>query len=415
MKKILFTLASALLTFGFGFSQTTEIPDRNFEQALIDLGYDSGDPDGFVLTTNINLITELNVSNKSITDLTGIEGFTDLTSLDCYSNELTSLDVSNNTALTSLYCYGNQLTSLDVSNNTALTILYCYSNELTSLDVSNNTALDWLYCYGNKLTSLAVSNNTALTSLICGSNQLTSLDVSNNTALTILYYYGNKLTSLDVSNNTALTSLSCYNNQLTSLDVSNNTALTYLHCYNNQLTILDVSNNTALTNLSCSNNQLTSLDVSNNTALTRLYCANALTSLDVRNGNNINFINFDSTSNPNLTCIFVDDVDWSSENWTGFIDSASTFVANEAECSALSVVDYASYLDIFIHPNPTENHLFVQGHKNPISISISNLQGKKVLSKINVDKIDVSELSNGVYFIKISDGINSSTKKFIKN
>ena len=373
MKKILFTLASALLTFGFGFSQTTEIPDRNFEQALIDLGYDSGDPDGFVLTTNINLITELNVSNKSITDLTGIEGFTDLTSLDCYSNEL------------------------------------------TSLDVSNNTALDWLYCYGNKLTSLAVSNNTALTSLICGSNQLTSLDVSNNTALTILYYYGNKLTSLDVSNNTALTSLSCYNNQLTSLDVSNNTALTYLHCYNNQLTILDVSNNTALTNLSCSNNQLTSLDVSNNTALTRLYCANALTSLDVRNGNNINFINFDSTSNPNLTCSFVDDGDWSSENWTGFIDSASTFVANEAECSALSVVDYASYLDIFIHPNPTENHLFVQGHKNPISISISNLQGKKVLSKINVDKIDVSELSNGVYFIKISDGINSSTKKFIKN
>ena len=353
MKKILFTLASALLTFGFGFSQTTEIPDLNFEQALIDLGYDSGDPDGFVLTTNINLITELNVSNKSITDLTGIEGFTDLTRLSCYNNQLTSLNVSNNTALTYLGCGDNQLTILDVSNNTALTYLQCGNNQLTILDVSNNTALTYLGC---------------------GDNQLTSLNVSNNTALT---------------------SLSCFNNQLTILDVSNNTALTSLQCYNNQLTILDVSNNTALTGLYC--------------------FVNELTSLNVRNGNNINFRNFDSSSNPNLTCIFVDDVDWSPENWTVFIDSASTFVANEAECSALSVVDYASYLDIFIHPNPTENHLFVQGHKNPISISISNLQGKKVLSKINVDKIDVSELSNGVYFIKISDGINSSTKKFIKN
>ena len=123
MKKILFTLASALLTFGFGFSQTTEIPDLNFEQALIDLGYDSGDPDGFVLTTNINLITELNVSNKSITDLTGIEGFTDLTRLSCYNNQLTSLNVSNNTALTYLGCGKNQLTILDVSNNTALTVI----------------------------------------------------------------------------------------------------------------------------------------------------------------------------------------------------------------------------------------------------------------------------------------------------
>ena len=40
----------------------------------------------------------------------------------------------------------NQLTSLDVSNNTALTYLDCGNNQLTSLDVSNNTALEYLYC-----------------------------------------------------------------------------------------------------------------------------------------------------------------------------------------------------------------------------------------------------------------------------
>ena len=54
--------------------------------------------------------------------------------------------ISNSTALTTLYCYDNQLTSLDVSNNTALTTLWCYYNQLTSLDVSNNTALTRLDC-----------------------------------------------------------------------------------------------------------------------------------------------------------------------------------------------------------------------------------------------------------------------------
>ena len=175
-----------------------------------------------------------------------------VTHLNCSSEKVTGLDVSNNVALTSLYCNMNQLTNLNVSNNITLTSLECYSNQLTSLDVSNNTALASLKCYSNQLTSLDVSNNTALTYLHCGNNQLTSLDVSNNTALTQLWFNVNQLTSLDISNNTALTYLYCGNNQLTSLDVSNNTALTYLSCSNNQLTSLDVSNNLLLTTLTCS-------------------------------------------------------------------------------------------------------------------------------------------------------------------
>ena len=355
MKKLLL-----LLVLGFtivGFSQTTLIPDPNFEQALIDLGYDTAPINGSVPTANISGVTELQVYQAGIADLTGIEDFTALTELECWGNDLTSLDVSNNTALTYLYSGINELTSLDVSNNLALTYLDCDNNQLTSLDVSNNTALTYLYCFSNELTSLDVSNNTSLTDLNCGNNQLTSLDVSNNTALTYLICEGNQLTSLDVSNNTSLTDLNCYNNQLTSLDVSNNTAFTWLSCYSNQLTSLDVSNNTALTYLDCDNNQLTSLDVSNNTSLIFLICYNnqltsldvsnnlaltgllcynnELTSLDVRNGNNTGINEFDSTNNPDLICIFVDDTSYSNTNWTD-IDPASTFVNNEAECEALS-------------------------------------------------------------------------------
>ena len=96
----------------------TNVPDDNFEQALIDFGYDNV-IDDYVLTANISSVTSLDVNNEEISDLTGIEGFSVLDTLRCSNNQLTSLDVSANTALTFLSCYGNQLTSLDMRIYTA--------------------------------------------------------------------------------------------------------------------------------------------------------------------------------------------------------------------------------------------------------------------------------------------------------
>ena len=125
MKRVLFLLVFIPV---FSFSQYTTIPGENFEQALIDLGYDDV-IDGKVLTENISSIDSLGVSRKKISDLSGIEAFTSLKRLDCRRNKLTSLDVSNNTALAELHCRDNQLISLDVSNNTALIYFYCSGNK----------------------------------------------------------------------------------------------------------------------------------------------------------------------------------------------------------------------------------------------------------------------------------------------
>ena len=53
-----------------------------------------------------------------------------LTNLFCFDNQLTSLDVSQNTKLRTLWCSGNRLSSLDLSQNTVLTKLYCYQNQI---------------------------------------------------------------------------------------------------------------------------------------------------------------------------------------------------------------------------------------------------------------------------------------------
>jgi hypothetical protein len=172
-------------------------------------------------------------------------------------------------------------------------------------------------------------------------NQLTSLDVSANSALTTLVCYDNQLTSLDVSQNTSLIALWCWENQLTSLDVSQNIELTLLTCYRNQLTSLDISQNNNLTELQCWDNQITSLDVSQNSALGYVLCqSNQLTSLNVANGNNVMMgavATFNATNNPDLSCIEVDDVAWSTANWTvsiGHIDAQHYFSDN---CSSTGI------------------------------------------------------------------------------
>ena len=264
--------------------QSVEINETNFPDATFRKYVKDFDKDGnHVLSPQeIAEVTEINVYNKSISDLTGIKYFTELETLMCYSNRLTSLDVSGCTELKGLICYNNQLAELDVSENAALVELNCLNNDLTSLDVSGCTELKGLICYNNQLAELDVSENAALVELNCLNNDLTSLDVSDCTALTYLDCSDNRLTSLDVSKNTALGWLNCSDNQLRSLDVSKNTALGSLYCSGNRLTSLDVSKNMNLYTLACSANQLTSLDVSKNTALGSLYCSgNRLTSLDV--------------------------------------------------------------------------------------------------------------------------------------
>jgi len=224
-------------TFNEGEIITIDWGDGNVEEFKSFKVYKDWDEDGedeihYVLSTDDDIEHEYSNKNPHIVTIKG-----NIKGLNCYYNNLTSLNVSGCTALIWLDCNITNLTSLDVSKNTELIYLNCSSNNLTSLDVSKNTELIHLECHENNLTSLDVSKNTALIDLRCHHmKDLTSLDVSKNTALIWLDCHENNLTSLDVSKNTALTYLDCSDNNLTSLDVSKNTALTWLDCSGNNLT-----------------------------------------------------------------------------------------------------------------------------------------------------------------------------------
>ena len=85
------------------------------------------------------------------------------------------------------------------------------------------------------------------------------------------------------------------------------------------------------------------------------------------------------------------------------------FVRNS---STASINDFSK--DLFlIYPNPTKEYINIDCSSLE-SVTIYNILGKELIKETS-NRINVSSLSNGVYFIKVSDGVNSSTKKFIKD
>jgi Leucine-rich repeat (LRR) protein len=165
----------------------TSFPDDNFRNWLLDANNLNGvGSDGTLTAGEIAKVTQIDVRGQGISDLTGIENFTRLTSLHCSRNQLTSLPALPN-SLEYLDCNSNQLTSLPDLSTTVLTDLYCDSNQLTSLP-DLPTSLTTLYCSSNQLTSLP-NLPTSLITLQCTSNQLTSLPDLSTTVLTTLRAY----------------------------------------------------------------------------------------------------------------------------------------------------------------------------------------------------------------------------------
>jgi len=207
-------------------SPEISIPDKNFLNALTELGVDH-DRNGQISLQEAEAAQTIRLWPSDIHDLNGIEYFINLDTLSIIMNPISEPDLSQNKSLKYLELIGCGLTMLDLSENKELVHLDCESrlamkNTLTTLDLSSNPKLEFLSCIENQITSLNISSNPQLSALHCGYNKLSSLNVSLNTNLKTLHCNNNLLTSLDVSKNTALTDMITCGNRFSGFDISNN-------------------------------------------------------------------------------------------------------------------------------------------------------------------------------------------------
>lgn len=212
-----------------------------------------------------------------------------------------------------------------------------------------------------------------------------------------------------------------YNNNLTGIlpaEIGNLTNLNTLILSNNNLSgnFSNANNLVNIIYLNINDNQLTDeLDISNLTELRSFsFNNNLFSSIDIRSGNNINLSVFEASDNPNLTCILVDDSAYSTTNWTD-IDATATFVETQAECSALGIDDVDISELISVYPNPTTGiiNIINSSDKTVEKVAITNVLGKRII-ETNVNKIDLSSLATGIYFVNLfTDDNNKVSYKII--
>jgi hypothetical protein len=70
-------------------------------------------------------------------------------------------------------------------------------------------------------------------------------------------------------------------------------------------------------------------------------------------------------------------------------------------------------IDLQLFPNPVKDVLNIKMNDDLSQAIIYNLQGQKVIES-TTKQINVSNLENGVYFIKVNSEGKNATKRFIK-
>ena len=335
MKKQLLLLTFLIATASYSIhAQNVNIPDANFKAYLV------GDPaintnsDSEISVAEAQAFSgELLINGLSISDLTGIEEFINITRLDCYNNNLTSIDVSNNLALTRLHCSDNQIETLDISANTSITDIQCHNNGvLYELNIANgnNSNINWMKAYGNSLSCIQIDTGftppaeagiynqgwTKGSSAIYGEDCVALNQVVNIPDVNFKsFLVSDNNINLNGDAEISVAEAQAFTGTIsaTGLGITDLTGIeafiniTILEVYSNSLTSLDVSNNTNLTRLHCADNQITQLDVSNIPTLNQVHCQNnQLVELNVANGNNSNFSYMKAYNNASLTCIQVD-------------------------------------------------------------------------------------------------------------
>lgn len=391
-----------LLLNSLAFSQDVYIPDVALKAKLVssNLGIDINSDGEIQVSEALSVTDTLYVGgsatvNGTISDLTGIEAFTNITGFKAAFNHIEILDLSQNHELLYIDVSHNNLTSINVSGCPALNNINCYNNQLTNLDISNNLLLSVLYCGKNNLAGLTVNTNTALEILDCATNKLTELDVTQNHNLQSLYCFDNNLTSLNLLNSSQLELLSCGTNpQLTGLNFSNTPLLVQLNCVA-----------TAVQSINLSMCPYVQLLICNGCPL--------LEQINLKNGNNayFNTAYFNLTNLPSLQIVCVDSQDSDFAQWVQNQVNPDVSVSDVCELATEVNNTHA----ITVYPNPTGNSIYITG-TGLFEIYIYNSLGQLAGYYKNVAKLDFSKFSQGLYMLYIQDASGAVTiTKVLKN
>lgn len=370
---IVLTLNFTTTAFASNIDKFTDNNFRNYVLNNFDL-----DGDNEISTEEAEQVKKIDIHGMSIENVDGIEIFTNLEVLSCRDNNITSLDLSQNTKLKTLLCLHNKIENLNIANN----------KELTRLD-----------CFDNKLNSLNLENNVKLEDLTCGANNFTTLDLSKNINLKNFTYLIGEITEIDFSNNEQLEYVWISTTPIQKLDLSNNPNLRQLLCYGTDIITIDLSNKPYLTgdNVNITSNKMISLH-GNLTNNQKIHTQNQrAVTVDVDTSDTYDLRNLDKNINPeNITNIKGGTINNGIvQNITDGMTITYTYKENGAELNA-TIIFKKKDIDDNNNNNSGEGENNQENNNKPNN-GISNNDNNKITSSPNT-----SDLSNIKSWISVS-------------
>ena len=238
-----------------------DIPDPNLRAAIAEaIGVPPSAP---IFRGNMTTLTHFSQGRAKISNLTGLEGATNLRRLYLWGNNVSDISaVSGLTNLRELGVDNNSISDISaVSGLTNLTYLNLGGNSVSDISaVSGLTNLTVLYLGNNVSDISAVSGLTNLRELNVDNNSISDISaVSGLTNLRILYLGGNSVSDISVvSGLTNLTWLNLAGNSVSDISVvSGLTNLTWLNLAGNSVSdISAVAGLTDLTELNVDDNAI---------------------------------------------------------------------------------------------------------------------------------------------------------------
>ena len=379
----------------------------------------------------------------------------DINLFTCTGLNITSLNLGGCLHLENLHCPNNRLTVLDLNPNTMLKKLNCNDNQLTTLNLSNKVFLAEVTCAKNRLTDLNLTGSIHFSTFDCSDNKITTLNFSGCAALSTLKCFKNQLQNLNLSGCTALKNLYCDNNQLAILNLSGCKAIEYIDCKKNEIELIILQESVPLRDIKCDKNRLLLSNLHNISAkISSDYCnkdygTQTIPLRKIRIGEVVDY-SAEKEFDGFVTNFYVSKIGNDGYYQTAIIDEdysisggiitfhkagsysvimsnpqgvpnsiafptsvTATFTVNDGT----GITASAPSLNLNIYPNPTTGQLTIDNGELKInSIEIFDVYGRIIVNcQLSiVNSIDISDLANGVYFLKISTEKGMVTKKIVK-
>jgi len=206
-------LTFILLAFAsIAHSQNVVFSDPDFKSAILaQTPYDLN-VDGEISFSEANqVLTLILSSNPLVSDLGGIEHFSNIEHLSISGSPLTTFDLTQNTKLRDLWLKNCNLTSVNALLFPTVENLELSNNSISTIDLLPLSDLEYLRMSFNQLSILDVSQNPKLKFLILDNNNLATIDLSVlGCSLNELWLFNNPLVSLDITNHSELYELQLF-------------------------------------------------------------------------------------------------------------------------------------------------------------------------------------------------------------